>query len=71
MDLASPMSLTSQCSLLEMFEAEAGNVCHEGDARHLGPLLQGDQLEQGEGSSEELETGHGAGDPLAQPGHVT
>ena len=58
-------------SLLEMFEAEAGNVGHEGDARHLGSLLQGDQLEQGEGSREELEAGHGAGDPLAQPGHVT
>lgn len=54
-----------------MFEAEAGNVCHEGDARHLGPLLQGDQLEQGEGRREELEAGHAAGDPLAQPGHVT
>ena len=50
-----------------MFQAKSLNISHNCDSSYLGFLLQGDQLEESEGSSEEKVGGDDGGVPVAEP----
>ena len=53
--------------LLQVFQAKSLNISNDCDSRYLGFLLQGDQLEESEGRSEEKVGGDVGGLPLAEP----
>ena len=52
--------------LLQVLQAKSLNISNNCDSSYLGFLLQGDQLEEGEGSSEEKVGGDEDGVPVAQ-----
>ena len=55
--------------LLQVFQAKSLNISNDNDcdSGYLGFLLQGDQLEESEGRSEEKVGGDVGGLPLAEP----